>query len=105
MNKKVISIFILILGFCSILTAEMSFNSIIMDYGRTMQLIGEMEGKTLNYHSYSSDINYNIIESGPWKSVKIKDPIVNTSLITINILSPELWTSWNSATACPAISS
>ena len=80
-------------------TAEMSFNSIIMDYERTMQLLGENEGRILNYHTYSSDLYFDKIEYGPWRDAVIKDSIKETPPISISVLSPEIWTSWNSTTA------
>ncbi len=99
MNKKILFMLACLLFFSSFLSAEMSFNSIIMDYGRTMQLLGETEGKSLNYHTYSSDLHFDKIEYGPWKNVEIKDSIMETPLISISILSPEIWTSWNSSSA------
>lgn len=99
MLKKIIYLLIDIFLLSHIVSADMSFNSIFMEYGRIMQLLGKNEGKTLNFHTYSSDLNYSIIESGPWKNVKIKDSIKETPSISLSILSPALWTSWNSASA------
>lgn len=99
MSKKLFVLLIYILMLSGLVYAEMSFNSIILDYGRTMQLLGKTDVNSLNYHTYSSDLRFDKIESGPWKDIKIKDSFDKTSQFSINILSPEVWTSWNSTSA------
>jgi hypothetical protein len=101
MNKatRALVVFIISIVLIPYLSADMSFESVIADYKRSMELLGEEENSVLNFNTYSSSAQFEEIASGPWIGLKTKDNIYKKNKVLINLIAPQLWFSWNSHVA------
>ncbi|MCF7914648.1 MAG: capsule assembly Wzi family protein [Spirochaetaceae bacterium] len=97
MHKMNLFLIVLIFLFSStMLFGEMSFNNVFKEYSRTILLLGLEEAETLNFHTYEEFDNVFNLNNGPWRKHKASFPMKKVGSYRFTLLTPELWTSYNS---------